>query len=32
MSHSSLLVEADYGKLNTYKIEEQGSQVAIIAD
>ena len=32
MSHSSLPVEADYGKLNIYKIEEKGSQVAIIAE
>jgi len=30
--HTSLPVDTDYSKLNTYKIEEQGSKVAIIAE
>ena len=30
--HTSLPVDTDYSKLNTYKIEEQGSNVAIIAE
>lgn len=32
MIHTSLPVDTDYSKLNTYKIEEQGSKVAIIAE
>ena len=32
MIHSSLPVDTDYSKLNTYKIEKQGSKVAIIAE
>ena len=30
--HTPLPVDTDYSKLNTYKIEEQGSKVAIIAE
>jgi len=30
--HSSLPVDTDYSRLNTYKIEESGSKVAIIAE
>ncbi len=30
--HSTLPVDTDYSKLNTYKIEEQGNKVAIIAE
>jgi len=32
MIHTSLPVDTDYSKINTYKIEEQGSKVAIIAE
>ena len=32
MIHTSLPVDTDYSKLNTYKIEEQGTKVAIIAE
>jgi len=32
MIHTSLSVDTDYSKLNTYKIEEQGTKVAIIAE
>jgi 1-deoxy-D-xylulose-5-phosphate synthase len=32
MIHTSLPVDTDYSKLNTYKIEEQGNKVAIIAE
>ncbi|MBR2922274.1 MAG: 1-deoxy-D-xylulose-5-phosphate synthase [Alphaproteobacteria bacterium] len=32
MIHTSLPVDTDYSKLNTYKIEEQGAKVAIIAE
>lgn len=32
MIHTSLPVDTDYSKLNTYKIEEQGTNVAIIAE
>ena len=32
MIHTSLPVDIDYSKLNTYKIEEQGNKVAIIAE
>ncbi len=32
MVHTSLPVDTDYSKLNTYKIEEQGAKVAIIAE
>lgn len=32
MVHTSLPVDTDYSKLNTYKIEEQGTNVAIIAE
>ena len=32
MIHISLPVDTDYSKLNTYKIEEQGAKVAIIAE
>ena len=32
MIHTSLPVDTDYSKLNTYKIEEQGTNVATIAE
>ncbi|MBQ7285250.1 MAG: 1-deoxy-D-xylulose-5-phosphate synthase [Alphaproteobacteria bacterium] len=32
MIHTPLPVDTDYSKLNTYKIEEQGNKVAIIAE
>ncbi len=32
MIHTSLPVDRDYSKINTYKIEEQGAKVAIIAE
>ncbi len=32
MIHTSLPIDTDYSKINTYKIEEQGSKVAIIAE